>query len=84
MTVIQTMIKQLPVIYENGAPKSVIVSIDLFKALLERIEEIEDEDFILNDPKILEGLREARAEHLAGQTISHAELISELGLGNGL
>lgn len=46
-----------------------------------QIEEIEDEE-ILSDPKIIEGLREARAEHLAGRTISHAELISELGLEN--
>ena len=73
------LIKELPVVYEGGEPTAVLIDIEVFDLLLERLGEVEDRE-LFNDPKVIARLREAREDHLAGRVTSHADLIRELGL----
>ncbi len=74
---------ELPMIYENGQPKAVIVDIEVFEEILEYLETKEDNE-LFKDPKIIQRLREARADHVAGRVTSHDNLIQELGLEDEL
>lgn len=74
---------KLPMIYENGQLKAVVVDIEVFKRILEYLEAREDDELFM-DPKIIQRLREARAEHIAGKVTSHENLIQELGLEDEL
>lgn len=70
----QPLLREFPLVYEGEEPTAVLVDINVFKFLLERLEELEDRELI-GDPNVIARLREARADHLAGRTISHGELI---------
>ncbi len=69
----------LPLIYEQGEPKAVVLDLNVFQMLLQRLDELEERE-LLNDPAIVEGLQKAREDHLAGRLTSHNDLIKELGL----
>ncbi|MBS1254019.1 MAG: hypothetical protein MAG451_03075 [Anaerolineales bacterium] len=71
--------KGLPMIYEEGEPKAVVLDLHVFQTLLQRLDELEERE-LLNDPAIVEGLQKAREDHLAGRLTSHTDLIKELGL----
>ena len=73
------LMRELPVVYEGGKPTAVLIDIEVFDLLLERLGELEDRE-LFNDPKVIARLREAREDHLAGRVTSHADLIRELGL----
>jgi len=75
----RSLIKELPVVYEGGKPTAVLIDIEVFELLLERLEELEDGE-LFSDPKVIARLRKAREDHLAGRVTSHADLIRELGL----
>lgn len=74
---------ELPVIYEKGEPKAAVIDIKLLEVLLERLDELEENE-LLDNPEIVEGLMKARENHLAGRLTSHVDLIKELGLENEL
>ena len=73
------LIKELPVVYEGGEPTAVLIDIEVFDLLLERLGALEDRE-LFNDPKVIARLRRAREDHLAGRVTSHADLVRELGL----
>jgi hypothetical protein len=79
----QPLIKEFPLVYEGGEPTAVLVDINVFGLLLERLEELEDRE-LFSDPKVIARLKEAREDHLARRVTSHAELIKELGLESEL
>ena len=79
----QPLLREFPLVYEGEEPTAVLVDINLFKLLLEKLEDLEDRE-LLSDPNVIARLKEARADHLAGRVTSHKELIEELGLENEL
>ncbi|MFB0546364.1 MAG: hypothetical protein ACETWB_05590 [Anaerolineae bacterium] len=82
-TNLHPLMEKFPIVYENGEPKAVMVDIEFFQLLLDRLEELEDRE-LLSDPEVVERLKEAREDHLAGRVTSHADLIEELGLAGEL
>ena len=73
------LMRELPVVYEGGEPTAVLIDIEVFDLLLERLEELDDRE-LFSDPKVIVRLRKAREDHLAGRVTSHADLVRELGL----
>ena len=80
---ISEFLDELPIIYEKSEPKAAIIDIKLLEALLERLDELEEKE-LLDDPKIVDGLMKAKADHLTGKITSHTDLIKELGLEDEL
>ena len=74
-------LRESPVVYQAGKPTSVIVDLELFQYLLDRLGELEDYE-LFNDPEVVERLQTARQHHLAGRLITHYRLIERLGLEN--
>jgi hypothetical protein len=70
---------RLPIVYEGDNPTAVVVEIGLFRALMRRLEELEDEE-LLNDPEIVAALQAGQADYLAGRTTPIEEVIREMGL----
>ena len=71
--------EHLPVIYEKGEPTAILLDIHIFKALLQRLDALEERE-LLSDPEVVAGLRKARKDHLTGRLTPHIDLIKELGL----
>ncbi len=71
--------KGLRWIYERGEPRAVALDLQVFRMLLERLDQLEERR-LLSDPKVIKGLREAREDYLTGRLASHMGLIRELGL----
>jgi hypothetical protein len=74
-----SLLRESPVVYEAGKPTSVIVDIELFQYLLDRLEDCEDYE-LLGDPEVVKRLHAARRDHLAGRVTSHEDLIEKLEL----
>ncbi len=70
---------RLPVIYEMGEPVAVVIDLDVFEAIVKRLEGLEDEA-LFSDPAIVARLQKAREDHLAGRVVSREALLRELGL----
>jgi len=81
MTLLEEL--RLPIIYQNGEPAAVVVDIRLFQALIDRLEELEDQG-LLSDPAIIARLEAARADHLAGRVVSYEDALKQLGLESEL
>jgi hypothetical protein len=77
------LLRESPVVYQAGKPTSVIVDIELFQYLLNRLEDCEDYD-LFNDPKVIAGLQAGQADLQAGRVTSMADLVKELGLEDEL
>jgi hypothetical protein len=73
------LLRESPVVYKAGVATSVIVDIELFRYLLDRLADCEDYD-LFSDPEVIERLQAARQDHLAGRVTSHEDLIEKLGL----
>jgi hypothetical protein len=67
---------QLPIVYEGNKPIAVVVEIGLFRALMRRLEELEDEE-LLSDSEIVAALQAGQADYLAGRTTPIEEVIRE-------
>jgi len=76
-------LQDLPVVYEAGEPKSVIVDIGLFRYMLNRLAKQEDMD-LFADPEVIQGLLAGQADLEAGRVVSMTDLIAELGLEDEL
>lgn len=79
----RSSIKNLPVIYQNGKPISVLVDITVFEIMVNQLEKLGDEA-LFSDPEVVMQLKEAREDHLAGRITSHADLMRELGVEDEL
>lgn len=75
----EELTEDLPMIYERGEPKAVVLSLQVFKALLRKLDELEERE-LLSDTEVVEGIRKAREDHLAGRLTSHIDLVKKLGL----
>jgi PHD/YefM family antitoxin component YafN of YafNO toxin-antitoxin module len=74
---------RLPIIYQNGEPAAVVVDIRLFQALIDRLEELEDQE-LFSDSEIIAQLEAAQADHLAGRVVSYKDALKQLGLESEL
>ena len=62
---------------------AVVVDIRLFQALIDRLEELEDQE-LFSDPEIIAQLEAAQADHLAGRVVSYEDALKQLGLESEL
>jgi len=77
------VIKELPTVYKYGEPTAVVVDIKLFRLLLDRLQELEDQK-LFSDPEVIAGLQAGQDDYLAGRMTSLEDVIKELGLENEL
>ena len=60
-----------------------VVDIKLFRLLLDRLQELEDQG-LFSDPEIIAGLQAGQDDYLAGRMTSLQDVVKELGLGDEL
>jgi hypothetical protein len=80
---LNSAIEELPTVYKCGEPTAVVVDIKLFRLLLDRLQELEDQE-LFSDPEIIAGLQAGQDDYLAGRMTSLQDVIRELGLGDEL
>ena len=80
---LDSVIKALPTVYKYGEPTAVVVDIKLFRLLLDRLQELEDQK-LFSDPEVIAGLQAGQDDYLAGRMTSLEDVIKELGLENEL
>ena len=80
---LDSVIKELPTVYKYGEPTAVVVDIKLFRLLLDRLQELEDQK-LFSDPEVIAGLQAGQDDYLAGRMTSLEDVIKELGLENEL
>jgi len=80
---LNSVIKELPTVYKYGEPTAVVVDIKLFRFLLDRLQELEDQK-LFSDPEVIAGLQAGQDDYLAGRMTSLEDVIKELGLENEL
>ena len=82
-TELHPTIEELPIVYRYGEPTAVVVDIKLFRSLLYRLQELEDQK-LFSDPEVIAGLQAGQDDYLAGRMTSLEDVIKELGLENEL
>jgi hypothetical protein len=80
---LDSMIEGLPTVYRRGEPTAVVVDIKLFRVLLDRLEELEDQE-LFSDPEIIAGLQAGQDDYLASRMTSLEDVIKDLGLEDEL
>jgi len=80
---LDSMIEELPTVYRRGEPTAVVVDIKLFRVLLDRLEELEDQE-LFSDSEIIAGLQAGQDDYLASRMTSLEDVIKDLGLEDEL
>ncbi len=80
---LDSVIKELPTVYKYGEPTAVVVDIKLFRLLLDRLQELEDQT-LFSDPEVIAGLQAGQNDYLAGRMTSLEDVVKELGLEDEL
>lgn len=80
---LNSVIEELPTVYKYGEPTAVVVDIKLFRLLLDRLQELEDQE-LFSDPEIIAGLQAGQDDYLAGRMTSLEDVVKELGLEDEL
>jgi hypothetical protein len=80
---LDSVIKELPTVYKYGEPTAVVVDIKLFRLLLDRLQELEDQK-LFSDPEVIAGLQAGQNDYLAGRMTSLEDVAKELGLEDEL
>ena len=80
---LNSVIKELPTVYKYGEPTAVVVDIKLFRSLLYRLQELEDQK-LFSDPEVIAGLQAGQYDYLAGRMTSFEDVVKELGLEDEL
>jgi hypothetical protein len=75
---LNSVLEELPTVYKHGEPTAVVVDIKLFRVLLDRLEELEEQE-LFSDPEIIAGLQAGQDDYLAGRMTSLEDVIKELG-----
>ncbi len=78
-----SLLRESPIIYKAGKPTSVIVDLELFQYLLDRLDDCEDYK-LFSDPEVIASLRAGQADLEAGRVVSMTDLVKELGLEDEL
>lgn len=78
-TELHPTIEELPTIYRYGEPTAVVVDIKLFRFLLDKLQELEDQK-LFSDPEVIAGLQAGQDDYLAGRMTSLEDVVRELGL----
>ena len=76
---LNSVIKELPTVYKYGEPTAVVVDIKLFRLLLDRLQELEDQK-LFSDPEVIAGLQAGQGDYLAGRMTSFEDVVKELGI----
>jgi hypothetical protein len=80
---LDSVIKELPTVCKYGEPTAVVVDIKLFRLLLDRLQELEDQK-LFSDPEVIAGLQAGQDDYLAGRMTSFEDVVKELGLEDEL
>ncbi len=78
-----SLLRDSPIVYKAGKATSVIVDIELFQYLLNRLQDCEDNE-LFSDATVIVDLQAGEADIQAGRVTSMADLIEELGLEDEL
>ena len=78
-TELHPTIEELPIVYRYGEPTAVVVDIKLFRSLLYRLQELEDQK-LFSDPEVIAGLQAGQDDYLAGRMTSFEDVVKELGI----
>ena len=76
---LDSVIGELPTVYKYGEPTAVVVDIKLFRFLLDKLQELEDQK-LFSDPEVIAGLQAGQDDYLAGRMTSFEDVVKELGL----
>ena len=76
---LNSLVEELPMVYRYGEPTAVVVDIKLFQFLLDRLQDLEDQE-LFSDSEVMAGLQAGQDDYLAGRMTSLEDVVKELGL----